>query len=60
MLKACPFCGKVPDRVERWESLIHVDIYYMVSCDNHKCKIQPTTIGYATRAGAVNAWNKRA
>lgn len=59
MLKACPFCGKVPDRVERWESLIHVDIYYMVGCDNKRCKIQPTTSGYASRAGAVNAWNKR-
>lgn len=60
MLKECPFCGVVPDRVERWESLINWHIYYMVGCNNKHCKIQPTTIGYATRAAAVSAWNKRA
>lgn len=60
MLKACPFCGVVPDRVERWESLINWHTYYMVGCNNKKCKIQPTTIGYANSVSAVNAWNKRA
>ena len=60
MLKECPFCGKVPERVERWESLTSIDIYYMVACNNKRCKIQPTTTGYANRASAVNAWNKRA
>lgn len=59
MLKACPFCGKVPDRVERWESLTTPKVYYMVGCNNPRCKIQPTTVGYTFRQNAVNAWNKR-
>lgn len=60
MLKACPFCGVVPDRVERWENLMTPNIYYMVACNNQRCKIQPTTTGYTNRQNAVKAWNKRA
>lgn len=60
MLKSCPFCGEVPDRVKSWESLTDHKIIYVVACNNLKCAITPVTKPYKTRAGALRAWNKRA
>lgn len=60
MLKPCPFCGEVPDRVKSWRNLLNHKTTYNVSCNNYYCEIQPTTADYQTRARALRAWNKRA
>lgn len=48
----CPFCGKA--------ATVYCDtIKYEVKCINRRCKVQPRTVQYKTRRGAIAAWNKR-
>ena len=46
-IRPCPFCGG--------EGVLDGSSYYWVRCK--KCKVE--TRGVATKAGAVEVWNKR-
>ncbi len=55
-LKPCPFCGCRP-RVSPpgW------GVYgYYVMCEASRCRVNPMTVSFRTRAEAVAAWNRRA
>jgi hypothetical protein len=55
-LKHCPFCGEAPEiRSEDWYGY-----GWCVECCNKKCMVQVHTIGYKTKQGAINTWNRRA
>ena len=54
-LKPCPFCGIIPT--------IEYDDYFMkwvISCNNHKCKIQPSTDLHKRKGVITKEWNRRA
>lgn len=53
-LKPCPFCGVVPT-VEFGNGIQK----YWISCDNPKCRIQPTTDAHTNKSVIVREWNRR-
>lgn len=58
-LKPCPFCGVVPDGVERYN--IGETTYFFVVCENISCKVGPDAdCGYRSLEEAADAWNTRA
>ena len=53
-IKKCPFCGAEPlrwfdDCFQKW----------VISCENEKCHIQPSTKLYKHKGQELKAWNKR-
>ena len=53
-LKPCPFCGAIPtleygNGINKW----------WISCQNEKCRIQPTTDAHINKGVVVREWNKR-
>ena len=53
-LKPCPFCGVVPT-VEFGDEIKK----YWISCNNPKCRIQPTTDAHTHKSVIVREWNRR-
>ena len=53
-LKNCPFCGSKP-ALPTWIS----KKYHFVICCDEKCKINPETNWYSSRARAIMWWNRR-
>lgn len=51
--KPCPFCGEEPriygDKPQAY-----------IACVNKDCQVNPETIFFLTRTGAIEAWNRRA
>ena len=58
-LKKCPFCG---GEAELREERIAGHTRFYVSCENDNCCVAVETVNSvsATRAGAEEAWNRRA
>lgn len=56
ILKPCPFCGRRPSKVRKY------DEYYRVECKgkSSNCFIRPKTGLYETEEAAIEAWNRRA
>lgn len=57
-LKPCPFCGVVPDGVERYN--LSGNTYFFVMCVNSDCKVCPDVDCCESPEEAADAWNTRA
>lgn len=53
-LKPCPFCGKTPI-VEFGNGIKK----YWISCNNPKCRVQPTTDAHIKKSVITREWNRR-
>ena len=53
-LKPCPFCGETPTR-EFGNGIKK----YWISCNNPKCRIQPTTDAHTNKSVVTREWNRR-
>ena len=55
-LKPCPFCGKLPEILER--SGFRND-FYIIRCNNEKCPASCVSVMNKSLAEAVDRWNAR-
>ena len=54
-LKPCPFCGVIPDKIEKFSD----EHGYGVYCENEKCRPDVYTWGHGTAEEAEASWNDR-
>lgn len=55
-LKPCPFCGRMPNIIERKTS---TKSNFRIECKNMNCQIIVGTFAFLTVEEAIEAWNRR-